>query len=164
MHLSFKSRDLSITGVETDAIVEERFFEPQKCGHCGAQANPRFIRRGNEPVVAVACPSGYISKVIAYGTGDNTTTVKSLVGGALGSGGDLSDEDIRSATRYAWDLGMEDKAKGKVFGAAYWNQNYRRTKSDAPNRNALFSCARCGSLFVQPVSSSGVLCAVCSAH
>ena len=149
--------------METDTIIEERFFEPQKCGHCGAQANPKFLRKGNEPVVTVACPPGYVSRVIAYGPGDNRATVKFLVGGALGSGGDLADEDIRTATRYAWDLGIENRAKGKVFGAAYWNQNYRRTKSDAPNRNAVFSCAKCASLFVQRVSSSGTLCATCSA-
>jgi len=149
--------------MKTDSIIEERFFEPQKCGHCGALANPRFLRRGNEPVVALACPPGYVSRVIAYSQGDNRSTVRSLVGEALGSGGDLSDEDVRTATRYAWDLGIEDKAEGAVFGAAYWTQNYRRTKSDVPDRNAVFVCGRCGSLFAQPISSSATLCASCSA-
>jgi len=108
------------------------------------------------------CAKGYVSKVMAYGLGDNRPVISSLIRGALGSKGDFSDEDVRTATRYAWDMGMEDKARDIVFRVAYWTQNYRRTKSNAANRDGLFACIQCDTLFVQPVSSLKTTCPTCS--
>ena len=144
-------------------VVMERFAEPQKChGHCDQPARMRVLKEDGEVLVATACPKGYVSRVAAYGRGDAANAVRSAVQRALGPGGDLRDEDIRTATRYAWDLGMEGSASGAVFKAAYWTQNYRRTKSEATNREATFACERCGSLFMQRLSSEGTLCASCS--
>jgi hypothetical protein len=143
--------------------VLEKFSEPQKCyGHCDQPARLKILSEGDEVVVVIACPKGYVSRVVAYGLGDNVAAVRSTVERALGPSWDLRDEDFRVATRYAWDLGMEDSAKGVVFKAAYWTQNYGRTKSDAPDMNALFACTKCNSLFSQPVSSVGMSCPACA--
>jgi hypothetical protein len=145
------------------SIILEKFGGPQKCyGHCDQPAGMKVLREDGGVVMAIACTRGYVSRVVAYGSGDNASVVKSMVGGALGPGGDVRDEDIRTATRYAWDLGMEGKASGVVFKGAYWTQNYRRTKSEDAGRKGLFVCGGCSGLFMQPVSSDGTLCPACS--
>jgi hypothetical protein len=145
------------------AMVLEKFGEPQRCyGHCDQPAGMKVLGDNGGVVVAIACARGYVSRVVAYGPGDNASVLKSMVGDALGPGGDLRDEDVRTATRYAWDLGVEGKASGIVFKAAYWTQNYRRTKSRDADRKGLFACGKCSALFTQPVSSSGTLCPACS--
>ncbi len=145
------------------SIIAERFAEPSKChGHCDQPAGLRFLSDGAETVTVTACSKGYVSRVAVYGLGDNAGTLKSLVRSALGPSGDLRDEDVRTATRYAWDLGFQGRTEPVVFRVAYWTQNYRRTKSDDPNRKAVFSCGNCSSLFLQPISSTGVLCPACS--
>jgi hypothetical protein len=145
------------------SIVLEKFGGPQTCyGHCNQPADMKVLREDGGVVMAIACTKGYVSRVVAYGSGDNASVVKSLVGRALGTGGDVREEDIRTATRYAWDLGMEEKASGVVFKVAYWIQNYRRTKSEDVGRKGLFVCDRCTGLFMQPMSSGATLCPACS--
>ncbi len=146
------------------SLVLERFSQPQKChGHCEGPATPHVVRDdGTVTVVATACDKGYVSRVVAYGPKDSSSLLRSLVSKATASGSEVKEEDIRAATRYAWDLGMEGSAKGAVFKASYWTQNYRRTESNDPDRGALFACTTCGSLFMQPLSSGSSLCPACS--
>jgi len=141
------------------SLVLAKFNEPQKCrGHCDRQASARVLREDVSLVVAIACPGGYVTRLMAYGSRDNASALRSLVEQALGQ--DMGDEDIRTATRYAWDMGMQG-GKDVVFKVAYWNQNYGRTKSDDPNRRAVFACASCGSLFLQPLPSLVTKCPAC---
>jgi len=144
-------------------IVLERFGGPQKChGHCNQPASLKILREGEVLVVATVCAEGYVSRLIAYGLGNTGRELGSLVKNAVGPDGDFSDEDIRTATRYTWDMGMEDNGADVMFRVAYWTQNYRRTKSDAPNRLGLFACTKCGALFPRTMVSGKALCSSCS--
>ncbi len=150
--------------MSTKLIVLEKLSEPQRChGHCDQSASLRILKEGDTLLAATTCPKGYVSRVMAYGMADNVAALTSLIRGAMGQGGDMREEDVRTATRYAWDLAMEGEAEGPVLRTAYWTQNYRRTKSDAPDRSAIFVCARCNALFLQPVASDRDLCSSCSA-
>jgi len=126
-------------------------------------AKMKTLREGETTIVGMACPSGYLSRVIAYGTEDGSQSLKRFVTEALGAEDGVKDEDVRTASRYTWDLGMEDGGEVPVFKAAYWTQNYRRTKSEAADRVAIFACANCGSVFKQPYSAKETLCADCRA-
>jgi len=144
-------------------IVLERFGGERKCnGHCDQQASLRVMQEDGELVTAIVCARGYVSRVMVYGLRDNGSAMSSLIGSALGPEGDFKDEDVRTATRYAWDMGMEDNARDIVFKVAYWAQNYRRTKTSATDRNGLFACSQCNAFFIQPVSSLITVCSACS--
>jgi hypothetical protein len=139
-------------------VVAVAFGDPQKCyGHCEAKATLRFLRSGGAVIACFACPSGYVSKVMAYGTSPTRDNLKALLTEALKDGPMLADQDLRVATRHAWDLGLTDSD----ISASYWTQNYRRGKSDDPNRKALFACGRCGALYLQPVTATNTLCQRC---
>ncbi len=101
--------------------------------------------------------AGYVSRVMTYGKEADTLQFKTFITNTIGSMGTVQDEDIRVATRHQWD--SPDLA-GDVK-VAYWTQNYRRTKSDDPNRGALFLCGNCNSFFVQPLGSRSALCTNC---
>jgi hypothetical protein len=140
-------------------VVAVTFSEPQKCyGHCQEQSSLRFLRSEAVVIACYACPSGYVSKVMAYGTDPTLETLKAFLTEALGTGATLTDEDLRVATRHVWDL----RTTNSDISASYWTQNYRRGKSDDPTRKALFTCSKCGSLYLQPVSESKRLCPRCS--
>jgi hypothetical protein len=78
----------------------------------------------------------------------------------LGSG-EVQGADVRIGRRYAWDLGMDKEANDLILTEAYWTQNYRRTKHENPNREAVFLCLNRDSFFVQPLTSTETLCAGC---
>lgn len=99
---------------------------------------------------------------MAYGNDVYPNTLKQLVAGALGDSGNVHDEDIRVAIRHDWDFGTE--LSGGLIKAAYWTQNYRRSKTDDPNRAALFLCSKCRSLFLQSLTSHWTLCGKCRAE
>ena len=52
----------------------------------------------------------------------------------------MREEDVRIASRYPWDLGITTGDGAKSMMVAYWTQNYRRTKSEDADRDALFLC------------------------
>jgi len=155
-----------VTGAKNTSlkpIILERFGGARKCsGHCDGPADFRVLSENGELVAATVCAKGYVSRVMAYGLGDTRSALSSLINGALGPEGDFSDEDVRTATRYAWDMGVEDRARDIMFRVAYWTQNYRRTKSEVPDRKALFACTQCNALFIQPVYSPKTVCSACS--
>lgn len=141
------------------ALVLEKFSDPHKCyGHCDQQATVRILKEDTTVITALDCPSAYVSRIVAYGEEVQVPNFKSFVESALNGSSQVADEDIRTATRYSWDLNVAKQPAGKVLGVAYWVQNYRRSKTDDPNRLALFSCSKCHDLFVQPVSSKETLC------
>ncbi len=145
--------------MDTKRVVEAAFSEPQKCyGHCDQSATLRFLNSGEPLVACYACPSGYVSRVMAYGHKDTSERLREFLSGALGGSLSPKDSDLRNATRHPWDLGLAD-AEMKV---AYWTQNYRASKSNDPDRPALFVCSNCGSTYVKPVSKGGTKCPACS--
>lgn len=138
-------------------VVESSLSEPQKCyGHCDQQANMRFLSSGEPLVACYACPAGYVSKIIAYGKKEADSALRAYVTKALG-GRPLKEEEIRTATRYPWDLGLQ----GAEMKVAYWTQNYRASKSEDPNRQALFLCSDCGSPFLKLLTESRTKCSNC---
>lgn len=120
----------------------------------------RFLSSDKDLLVCFACPSGYISRIITYGEDIKLQTFKQFVSQLMSSAQKVEDEDIRVATRYAWDLGVQSDNE-RIMRVAYWTQNYRRTKSDNPDRIALFLCSNCNSPFLQPLRSKTALCEKC---
>lgn len=142
-------------------FIEEKFSEPTTCyGHCQQQSQIRFLSRDNDLIACFSCPSGYVSRIINYGEDLNVQKFKEFLSNLLSKTRDVKDEEIRVATRYGWDLGLDTNAK--VMRVAYWTQNYRRTKSDDPDRVSVFLCSNCNSLFLQPLSSRNSLCGKCA--
>ncbi len=157
-----KGRGTGSSKLDLKPIVLRSFGGQRKCyGHCDQPATLRVIAENRVLVTATVCHRGYVSRLVAYGLSDNRRVVSSLVKSALGPKGDFNYEDVRTATRYTWDMGIENRAREIVFRVAYWTQNYRRTKSGAADRNALFTCARCNALFLQPVASLEAVCSAC---
>jgi hypothetical protein len=146
-------------GDKTRRIVEAKLNAVATCrGHCNERANLSLSEVEGRLIGTYACPSGYVSRLINYGEVD-ATWFSDFVSQLLRSVGEVKDEDIRVATRYAWDL--DERGSGEVLREAYWTQNYRRTQSDDPKRDALFSCTNCRSFYVQSISGKERLCRDC---
>lgn len=143
--------------MEIKALVSERFSETQKCyGHCDGTTAPKTI--ADAPLTACyACGAGYVSRVVSYASSPPSGALKSMVSAGLKR--EVPDEEVRTATRYAWDLGTE--VSGGKLGAAFWTQNYGRSKSSDPDRAALFCCAECNGLFLQKLTAGQTLCDAC---
>ena len=143
-------------------VVEEKLNGKPKCyGHCEEQARLSFLPEKRMMIGSYSCPTGYVSKIVAYGKELDVNALAAFVSEAMRGIGDFADEDVRVATRYTWDLGITGEAEGVVLREAYWMQKYRRTRSDDPNRLALFLCAKCRSFYHQPVTGSNRLCPRC---
>src|SRR2546428_8383975 len=148
-----------MTGDKTRRIVEAKLNAVVMCrGHCSERASLSLSEVDGELVGTYACPSGYVSSLMNYGEVD-VAWFRDFVSRLLRGIGEVKDEDIRVATRYAWDL--DERGSGRVLKEAYWTQNYRRTHSDDPYRDALFSCTNCRSFYVQIVSGKERLCPDC---
>jgi hypothetical protein len=150
------------------SLVQEKFSEPQKCGHCDRQTTPKFLEGEKEKssspnvlVVGYSCPGAYLSRIIFYGDSVDQLEAKEHVQKLVGADQTVMDEDIRVATRYARDLGIDPGSGDKVMMAAFWTQNYRRSKTDDPHRQAAFVCTNCNSIFSQPLNGGAVLCEAC---
>lgn len=145
--------------MDTRHVVEASFSQPQRCyGHCEQQATLRLLGSGEPAIACYACPAGYVSKLMAYGGKDAGGALRTFMTKALG-GLPAREETIRTATRHPWDLDVA----GFEMKAAYWTQNYRGSKSEDPNRPALFICSECGSTYVKPLASPVTRCASCKA-
>jgi len=148
-----------MTGHKTRRIVEAKLNAVPMCRvHCNERASLSLSEVEGELIGTYACPSGYVSRLMNYGEVD-ISWFRDFVSLLLRGVGEVKEEDIRVATRYAWDL--NEMGSGRVLKEAYWTQNYRRTESDNPNRVALFSCTNCRSFYVQSVSGKERLCLDC---
>ena len=153
---------MRMDSTELRGIVEEHLNEPTTCyGHCEKESRLKFVD-GEDLKGCYACPAGYVSRIVTYGDDVDVSGFKSFLENAVQGSQDIQDQDIRIASRYTWDLGVESE-KERILKEAYWTQNYRRTKSSDPDRAALFLCTKCNQEFVvQPVSSKSSLCENCS--
>jgi hypothetical protein len=143
-------------------VVEEKLKGKPRCyGHCSEQAELRLLPEKHMLIGCYSCPTGYVSKIVAYGKEVEADDLKAFVSEATHGIGDVINEDIRVATRYTWDLGIDREPEGVVLREAYWMQSYRRTKSDDPTRQALFLCSKCDSFYHQPATGTDRLCPRC---
>jgi hypothetical protein len=135
--------------------------EPQKCyGHCDQMASPHILKENRELIVGMVCHAGYVSRIMTYSFNLDLGQFKSFIAKSLGPSIELADQDLRTATRFPWDLGLVG-SESEPVKVAYWTQNYRGSKKDDTNRPGLFMCSNCGALYVQPVSAKAVLCPSC---
>ena len=143
-------------------MVKSTLTGHSKCsGHCEELSKLKVLYQKGMMLGCYTCPSGYVSRIIAYGKELNLTAFKSLISSFAKGVADVDDQDIRVATRYTWDLGIQGTNPGMVLREAYWTQSYRRTKNEDPNRVALFMCTRCSSFYNQALSESNKLCPRC---
>jgi hypothetical protein len=145
--------------MDLEKLVKERLNGRGKCaGHCQELATLKLLPQKGMTIGCYTCPSGYVSILIQYGKELDLHAFKTFLT-SLQS--DVADEDIRVATRYNWDLGIEGDHEGTVLKEAYWRQSYRRTKSDDLHRVALFLCTNCNSFYRQRISDKNTFCAQC---
>jgi hypothetical protein len=144
---------------DAESVVKEFFAVTTICyGHCKGLACFEFR---DESIIVQLCPDRYVSRIIAYGSQvDSDRFKKTLRGLAPGFEG-VESSDIRVASRYAWDLGLDRDNDDLIVRLAYWTQNYRRTKNGNADRAALFLCSNKDSFFMQPVSSENRFCLNC---
>ncbi len=145
--------------MELRARLEEKFADPIKCyQHCNQPSTFRVI--SDRPLIACYyCMAGYASRIMMYGKQADLSSFKAFLSKKLVKFGTIEDWEVRVATRNEWD--SPDLGDVKV---AYWTQNYRKAKTDDPNRPALFLCGRCNSLYVQPLGKASALCSDCSSE
>lgn len=135
-------------------IIEDHLMSDGKCyGHCEGSTEMVFLEKGRRTVSCMACPGGYVSRIVMYAPEVDAPGLQGFIAARAGAFGPVGEEEIRVATRHPWDLGIEGDVKEDVaIRQAYWTQNYRKTKSDSPSRSALFLCRECNELFVSPLN------------
>jgi hypothetical protein len=145
------------------AIVAENYDELEKCyGHCEQPANLKFLNNEEDPVVTgYSCHAAYLSRIIIYSHSLTLQQSVDMISRLVGPNYEVKEDDVRLASRYPWDLGISSGKPEKMMTVAYWTQNYRRTKSEDPNRIAIFLCVNCNSIFSQQLSERNVLCTDC---
>jgi hypothetical protein len=144
-------------------FVSEQFGEFRCYGHCDQPATMKFLYEDDDKtlIAVTVCHSAYASRIIAYGRNLELERLKSLMTRALDRRYPLNEADIRTATRFAWEIQGLGLKEGVVMRAAYWTQNYRGNKTDDPNRTGLFVCSSCDSFFLQPMTKKEILCSGC---
>jgi len=146
--------------MDLEKLVNERLSGRSKCaGHCQEPTELKLLPQNGIMTGCYKCPSGYVSIIVQYGKDLDPQGFKTFLSSLLE--GNVTDEDIRVATRYNWDLGIGGESEGTVLREAYWRQSYRRTKSDDPHRVALFLCTNCSSFYRQQISDKNKLCPQC---
>jgi hypothetical protein len=146
--------------MDLERLVKERLNVRANCsGHCQEPYELKILPQEEMMIGCYTCPSGYVSLMVHYGKQLDLNAFKTFLSSLLED--KVADEDVRVATRYNWDLGIEGEPKGTVLREAYWRQSYRRTKSDDPHRVALFQCTKCSSFYRQQISDKNRLCPRC---
>ena len=132
---------------------------PSCYGHCKELSGFEFIN--DDSMIVQVCPDRYVSRIIAYGNQVDQDQFRGILRGLAPGMEGVESIEIRVASRYAWDLGLNRRNDDLIVRLAYWTQSYRRTKNDSPDRVALFLCSNKDSFFMQPVNSRYRLCQNC---
>lgn len=140
--------------MKQEEIVDGYLKTEGRCyGHCDGRTQLVFLEKGERLISCMACPGGYVSRIVMYGRELDTAGFMHYLAEKTEGTGEVEAADIRTATRHPWDLGTGgDGANDVVIREAYWTQNYRRSKSENPGRNALFLCGDCNELYVSQLS------------
>jgi hypothetical protein len=145
--------------VDARIAVEGLFAISPRCyGHC---KEPSGFEFRDDSMVVQVCPDRYVSRIVAYGSQVDQDRFKKVLRGLAPGLKEVESSDIRVASRYAWDLGLDRKNDDLIVRLAYWTQSYRRTKDESADRPALFLCSNKDSFFMQPLNSKNRLCQKC---
>ena len=145
---------------DAKSAVKELFAVTPACyGHCKELSGFEFVK--DESMIVQVCPARYVSRIIAYGNQVDQDQFKRILRGLASGMEGVESIEIRVASRYAWDLGLDRPSDDLIVRLAYWTQSYRRTKNDSPDRVALFLCSKKDSFFMQPVNSKDRFCQNC---
>ena len=144
---------------DVKTVAQSLLRTSARCSHCNGTAELEYLDDGL--IAAHVCPGRYVSRMIEYGKELDPKKFTSFVQKACEAMGTVESGDVRIASRYAWDLGLDRQNNDLILKEAYWTQNYRRTKNDGPHRPALFLCSNRDSMFVQPLDSNETLCQEC---
>ena len=145
---------------DAKSAVKELFAVTPGCyGHCKEASGFEFVK--DDSMIVQVCPDRYVSRIIAYGIQVDPDRFKGILCGLAPGMEGVENFDIRVASRYAWDLGLNRRNDDLIVRLAYWTQSYRRTKNDSPDRVALFLCSNRDSFFMQPVNSRLGFCQNC---
>ncbi len=131
---------------------------PATCRHCGGVAS---LEEVGEDLAAHVCPGRYVTRIIRYGEKLDQEEFRQFVEEQAKEMGAVERGDVRIASRYAWDLGLDSRSNDFVMKEVYWTQSYRRTKDDSPDRLALFLCSNKDSFFVRQLNGSEERCQSC---
>jgi hypothetical protein len=143
------------------SAVLELFAVTSRCyGHCKELSGFEFVK--DDSMIVQVCPERYVSRIITYGNQVDPEQFKRMLRGLAPGMEPVESIDIRVASRYAWDLGLDRRNDELIVRLAYWTQNYRRTKNDSPIRVALFLCSNKDAFFMQPMNSKCRFCQNCS--
>lgn len=134
-------------------------MSPSCYGHCKELSGFEFVKDAS--MIVQVCPDRYVSRIIVYGNQVNPGEFERILRGLAPGMEGVESRDIRVASRYAWDLGIDRLNNDLIVRLAYWTQSYRRTKNDSPDRIALFLCSNKDSFFMQPVNSKHRFCQNC---
>ena len=145
---------------DAKSAVKELFAVTPSCyGHCKEPSGFEFVKE--DSMIAQVCQGRYVSRIVAYGDQVDQGQFKGILRGLAPGMEGVESAEIRVASRYAWDLGLDRRRDDLIVRLAYWTQGYRRTKNDNSDRTALFLCSNKDSFFMQPVSSRYRLCQNC---
>jgi hypothetical protein len=142
------------------SAIQELFALTPRCyGHCNETSRFEFVSNGW--MIVQVCPDRYVSRIVGFGNEVNPEEFKKTLRAVAPGMEGVELADIRIASRYAWDLGLDRPNDDLIVRLAYWTQSYRRTKNDSPDREALFLCQNKDAFFTQPVSSKEKFCENC---
>lgn len=145
---------------DAKSAVKELFAVTPNCyGHCKELSGFEFVK--DDSMVVQVCPDRYVSRIIAFGNQVDPEQFKRILRGLTPGMEEVESTDIRVASRYAWDLGLDRRKDDLIVRLAYWTQSYRRTKNDSPDRVMLFLCSNKDSFFMQRLDSRYRLCQNC---
>jgi len=152
--------------MELRELVTGQYDQLEKCyGHCELPATAKFLNDDAElVVVGYSCHGAYLSRIIIYSESLTLPASVDVITRLVKGQQEVIEEDVRIASRYPWDLNMPSNGTKKIMMMGYWTQNYRRTKSEDPNRDALFLCENCHAIYSKPITSKQVLCPSCTSE
>lgn len=145
------------------SVVADRYGQLEKCyGHCDQPATLKFLNAEGTPVITgYSCHQAYLSRIIIYSDSLDLHESRDTIAELVGKDQEVKEEDVRLASRYPWDFEITTGDGRRSMMVAYWTQNYRRTKSEDPERSALFLCESCRTVFPHALGGKQVLCPDC---
>jgi len=141
--------------------------------HCEKPTAMKVVSHGSNRLVgAYVCPDGFVSQVVYFSTQPDREWFRRTLSDQVGSE-NVSDRDIRTASRHGWELaeGAQEAFKSNFGAAAVIHETYwtRYPKTEEQKQQAVSLCvgdgtkAGCMKLFMHNRNSVERLCTSCKA-